>query len=119
MNSACTACSWNSPRDRSADTTDSAWLAAALPACTMFLPMYSYTAASTATSTSSLATRRQPLQPAARRPPPCATAQARLHDFVLRQAGIDIDQAGLAILYALHAENASLRVTDLPERPGP
>jgi hypothetical protein len=38
---------------------------------------------------------------------------------VLRQAGIDIDQAGLAILYALHAENASLRVTDLAERPGP
>src|ERR1043165_3774381 len=44
--------------------------------------------------------------------------QARLHDFVLRQAGVDIDQAGLAILYALHAEKASLRVTDLAERLG-
>ena len=44
--------------------------------------------------------------------------QARLHDFVLKQAGLDIDQAGLAILYALHAEKASLRVTDLAERLG-
>jgi hypothetical protein len=42
--------------------------------------------------------------------------QARLHDFVLRQAGADIDQAGLAIRYALPAEKASLRVTDLAER---
>lgn len=42
--------------------------------------------------------------------------QARLHDFVLRQAGVDIDQAGLAILYALHAEKVTLRVTDLAER---
>src|SRR5215813_9321338 len=67
MKRPCTACSWNSPRDRSADTTDSAWLAAALAACTMFLPMYSYTPASTATSTSSLATRRQPPQAATRR----------------------------------------------------
>ncbi len=44
--------------------------------------------------------------------------QARLHEFVLKQAGVDIDQAGLAILYALHAEKASLRVTDLAERLG-
>ena len=44
--------------------------------------------------------------------------QARLHEFVLKQAGLDIDQAGLAILYALHAEKGSLRVTDLAERLG-
>jgi DNA-binding MarR family transcriptional regulator len=44
--------------------------------------------------------------------------QARLHEFVLRQAGVDIDQAGLAILYVLHAEKVSLRVTDLAERLG-
>jgi DNA-binding MarR family transcriptional regulator len=44
--------------------------------------------------------------------------QARLHDFVLKRAGVDIDQAGLAILYVLHAEPASLRVTDLAERLG-
>jgi DNA-binding MarR family transcriptional regulator len=44
--------------------------------------------------------------------------QARLHEFVLKQAGVDIDQAGLAILYALHAEKGRLRVTDLAERLG-
>jgi DNA-binding MarR family transcriptional regulator len=44
--------------------------------------------------------------------------QARLHDFLLKRAGVDIDQAGLAIVYALHAEQASLRVTDLAERLG-
>ena len=44
--------------------------------------------------------------------------QARLHEFVLKQAGVDIDQAGLAILYALHAEKVSLRVTDLADRLG-
>jgi DNA-binding MarR family transcriptional regulator len=44
--------------------------------------------------------------------------QARLHDFVLKQAGVDIDQAGLAILYALHTARVSLRVTDLAERLG-
>ena len=44
--------------------------------------------------------------------------QARLHEFVLKQAGVDVDQAGLAILYALHAEKVSLRVTDLAERLG-
>lgn len=44
--------------------------------------------------------------------------QARLHEFVGKQAGVDIDQAGLAMLYALHAEKVSLRVTDLAERLG-
>ncbi len=42
--------------------------------------------------------------------------QARLHEFLLSQAGIDIDQAGLAVLYALQAEGTSLRLTDLAER---
>jgi DNA-binding MarR family transcriptional regulator len=44
--------------------------------------------------------------------------QARLHDFLLKQAGVDLDQAGLAILYALDAAKTSLRVTDLAERLG-
>jgi hypothetical protein len=35
VNSACTARSWKIPRTRSAETIDSAWLAAAPPACTM------------------------------------------------------------------------------------
>ena len=42
--------------------------------------------------------------------------QSRLHDFLLKQAGVDIDQAGLAILYALDAEGTSLRVTELADR---
>jgi DNA-binding MarR family transcriptional regulator len=42
--------------------------------------------------------------------------QARLHEFLLKRAGVDIDQAGLAILYALHMADASLRLTDLADR---
>jgi DNA-binding MarR family transcriptional regulator len=44
--------------------------------------------------------------------------QSRLHDFLLKQAGVDIDQAGLAILYALDAAGTSLRVTELADRLG-
>ena len=36
--------------------------------------------------------------------------QARLHDHFTRVAGVDIDQAGLAVLYALHGQKAGLRV---------
>jgi DNA-binding MarR family transcriptional regulator len=42
--------------------------------------------------------------------------QARLHDFLLKQAGVDIDQAGLAVLYALRMAGTDLRLTDLAER---
>jgi DNA-binding MarR family transcriptional regulator len=42
--------------------------------------------------------------------------QARLHEFLLQQAGVDIDQAGLAVLYSLRAADADLRLTDLAER---
>ncbi|HEY3953999.1 MAG TPA: MarR family transcriptional regulator [Streptosporangiaceae bacterium] len=42
--------------------------------------------------------------------------QARLHDFLLKQAGVDIDQAGLAVLYALRVADTDLRLTDLAER---
>ncbi|HEY7145543.1 MAG TPA: MarR family transcriptional regulator [Streptosporangiaceae bacterium] len=42
--------------------------------------------------------------------------QGKLHEFLLAQARIDVDQAGLAILYVLHEEGASLRLTDLAER---
>ena len=44
--------------------------------------------------------------------------QARLHDYFARQAGVDIDQAGLAVLYVLHGEKAALRITDLAGRLG-
>jgi DNA-binding MarR family transcriptional regulator len=42
--------------------------------------------------------------------------QAQLKDYISRQAGDDIDQAGIAVLYVLHGENDSLRVTDLAAR---
>lgn len=42
--------------------------------------------------------------------------QARLHGFMLKQAGVDIDQAGLALLYALRDAGADPRLTDLAER---
>jgi DNA-binding MarR family transcriptional regulator len=42
--------------------------------------------------------------------------QTRLHEDLTQQAGVDIDQAGLAVLYALSDEKASLRVTDVAAR---
>jgi len=44
--------------------------------------------------------------------------QARLKGYIARQAGEDVDQAGVAILYVLHGEAGSLRVTDLAARLG-
>ena len=44
--------------------------------------------------------------------------QARLHDHFTRQAGVDIDQAGLAVLYVLAGAKAGLRVTDAAGRLG-
>jgi DNA-binding MarR family transcriptional regulator len=42
--------------------------------------------------------------------------QVRLHEFLLAEARVDIDQAGMAVLYVLNAEGTSLRLTDLAER---
>jgi DNA-binding MarR family transcriptional regulator len=42
--------------------------------------------------------------------------QARLHEFMLKRAGVDIDQAGLALLYALRDTGTDPRLTDLAER---
>jgi DNA-binding MarR family transcriptional regulator len=44
--------------------------------------------------------------------------QAQLKDYISRQAGDDIDQAGMAVLYTLHGEKTGLRVTDLATRLG-
>jgi DNA-binding MarR family transcriptional regulator len=44
--------------------------------------------------------------------------QAPLKDYLAQQAGHDIDQAGMAVLYVLHGEKSSLRVTDLAARLG-
>ncbi|HEY3878203.1 MAG TPA: MarR family transcriptional regulator [Trebonia sp.] len=43
--------------------------------------------------------------------------QARLHEYIARQAGDGLDQAGLAILYALQGEEG-MRVTDVAARLG-
>jgi DNA-binding MarR family transcriptional regulator len=42
--------------------------------------------------------------------------KGRLHDYLARQAGVEIDQAGLAVLYVLNEEKNSLRVTDVAAR---
>jgi DNA-binding MarR family transcriptional regulator len=44
--------------------------------------------------------------------------QARLHDYFTRRAGVDIDQAGLAVLVVLNGEKAGLRVTEVAARLG-
>ena len=44
--------------------------------------------------------------------------QGRLHEHFARQAGVDLDQAGLAVLYVLGKPGTSLRVTDLAARLG-
>jgi DNA-binding MarR family transcriptional regulator len=44
--------------------------------------------------------------------------QAQLKDYIAQQAGNDLDQAGMAVLYTLNGEECSLRVTDLAARLG-
>ena len=44
--------------------------------------------------------------------------QGRLHEHFARQAGVDLDQAGLAVLYVLWEPGISLRITDLAARLG-
>jgi DNA-binding MarR family transcriptional regulator len=43
---------------------------------------------------------------------------AQLKSYLAQQAGDDIDQAGMAVLYVLYGEKSSLRVTDLAARLG-
>jgi DNA-binding MarR family transcriptional regulator len=42
--------------------------------------------------------------------------QGRLHEFLLTEARIEVDQAGLAVLYVLDVAKTSLRLTDLSEQ---
>ncbi len=42
--------------------------------------------------------------------------QVRLHEFLLAEARVDVDQAGLAVLYVLYAGGTGLRLTDLAEQ---
>jgi len=42
--------------------------------------------------------------------------QVRLHEYLLAKARVDVDRAGMALLYVLYAEGASMRLTDLAEQ---
>jgi DNA-binding MarR family transcriptional regulator len=44
-----------------------------------------------------------------------ALKQPRLRDYLQAQAGVELDQAGLAALYVLHRSESSLRLTELAE----
>jgi DNA-binding MarR family transcriptional regulator len=39
--------------------------------------------------------------------------RSRLHEFVLADAGVDVDRAGMAVLYVLYAQASSLRLTEI------
>jgi DNA-binding MarR family transcriptional regulator len=41
--------------------------------------------------------------------------QARLHDYLLRRAGVEVDRAGAALLHAVYDQPDSLRITELAE----
>jgi DNA-binding MarR family transcriptional regulator len=45
-----------------------------------------------------------------------ALKQVRLHDFLLAEARVNVDRAGMALLYVLHVDGTSLRLTDLAEQ---
>ncbi len=47
-----------------------------------------------------------------------AMGQSRVHERLLREAGVRLDRAGAALLYMLHGEGTSLRVTALAEMLG-
>jgi DNA-binding MarR family transcriptional regulator len=42
--------------------------------------------------------------------------QVALHEFLLAEARVDVDQAGLAALYVLHLAGTGLRLTDLADQ---
>jgi DNA-binding MarR family transcriptional regulator len=44
-----------------------------------------------------------------------SSTQARVHERIIRTAGVRLDRAGSSLLYKLHASGDSLRVTDLAE----
>lgn len=42
--------------------------------------------------------------------------QSRLHEFLLAEAHVDVDRAGIALLHVLFVEERSLRLTELSEQ---
>ena len=47
-----------------------------------------------------------------------AMTQVKVHEGLCRQAGVDLDRGGAALLYKLYAEGENVRLTDLAERLG-
>jgi DNA-binding MarR family transcriptional regulator len=47
-----------------------------------------------------------------------AMTQVRVHDTLCRQAGVDVDRLGAAVLFKLVSEGGDVRVTELAERLG-
>jgi DNA-binding MarR family transcriptional regulator len=41
--------------------------------------------------------------------------RSRLHEALLAEAGVDVDRAGVALLYVLYGKTADLRLTDLAD----
>jgi len=44
--------------------------------------------------------------------------QVRVHEALCKQAGVDLDRGGTALLYKLYVEGENVRLTDLAERLG-
>lgn len=44
--------------------------------------------------------------------------QVRVHEALCRQAGVDLDRSGSAVLFKLYADGDDIRLTDLAERLG-
>jgi DNA-binding MarR family transcriptional regulator len=41
--------------------------------------------------------------------------RSRLHEFVLAEARVDVDRAGMAVLYVLHVQGSDLRLTEIAD----
>jgi len=41
--------------------------------------------------------------------------RSRSHEFVLAEARVDVDRAGMAVLYVLHAQASDLRLTEIAD----
>jgi DNA-binding MarR family transcriptional regulator len=44
--------------------------------------------------------------------------QVRAHETLCKQAGVELDRSGAAVLYKLYADGENVRITDLAERLG-
>jgi len=47
-----------------------------------------------------------------------AVNRAKFHDALCKQAGVDLDRSGSAVLYSLYSQGGDVRLTELAERLG-